>query len=145
MYIDGNLQPSTAQAVTSTAVSEDTIDLQNRRDIGAGHELTMYFTVDTTATADGAATVTFQVIGSAAANLSSATVLGSTGPIALAGLTAGNRYAVKINPQLFGTGFRYLGANYVVATGPLTAGAFTASVVLDVADKKDYASGYSIQ
>lgn len=144
MYIDGLLQVSTAQAVTATAVSTDKIDLLQARDIGEGKELFMHFNVDTTATSGGSAVVTFEVISSAAADLSSPTVIGSSAGIPVASLVAGYRNVVKINPVLGSLGQRYLGARYTVATANLTAGAFTASVVNVITDKKDYPSGFAV-
>ena len=145
MYTDKLLRVSTDQAITVDAVSTDTIDLSVARDIGEGEELYMHFAVTEAFTAAGAATLTFQVIGSTAANLGSPVVLGSTGPIALADLALGKRHAVRINPSIASLGYRYLGANYDVATGPMTAGKITADVVNTIQDgQKFYASGFSV-
>lgn len=145
MITDKLLRVSTDQAVTSTAVSTDTIDLSVARDIGEGKKLIMNFAVTEAATASGSATVTFQVIGSASADLSSPVVLGSTGAIAKADLTLGANIAVDINSLIGSKGYRYIGANYVVATGPLTAGKFTADIVETVQDgRKFYASGFTV-
>lgn len=145
MITDKLLRVSTDQAVTTTAVSTDTIDLSVARDIGEGKKLIMNFAVTEAATADGNATVTFQVIGSTSADLSSPVVLGSTGAIGKASLTLGANIAVDINSLIGSKGYRYIGANYVVATGPLTAGKFTADIVETVQDgKKFYASGFTV-
>lgn len=144
MYIDGLLALSAAQAVTATAVSTNTIDLAQAKDIGEGKELFVHFNVDTTATSGGSAVVTFEVISSAAADLSSPTVLGASAGIPVASLVAGYRNAVRINPVIGSTGQRYLGARYTVATANLTAGAFSANVVIGIADKKDYPVGFSV-
>ena len=145
MYTDKLLRVSTDQAITVDAVSTDTIDLSVARDIGEGEELYMHFAVTEAFTAAGAATLTLQVIGSTAANLGSPVVLGSTGPIALADLALGKRHAVRINPSIASLGYRYLGANYDVATGPMTAGKITADVVNTIQDgQKFYASGFSV-
>jgi hypothetical protein len=145
MIFDRLLTVSNAQAVTASAVSTDVIDLSKAMDIGEGEDLYMHINVDVAATAAGAATVEFQVIGSTAAAMSSPVVLGSTGPIGKADLVIGKQIAVRINPQIASLGLRYLSANYVVVTGPLTAGSFTAGIVHDIQDgKKNYASGYSV-
>jgi hypothetical protein len=129
MFVDALLQLSAAQAVTSTAVSTNTVDLLKSRDLGPGRSLFMVWGVDTAATAAGAATVTFQAITSANANLSSPSVVASTDAIAVADLPAGRKlFAQRIDPAVAlanPNGQRYLGAQYVVGTGPLTAGAFT--------------------
>lgn len=147
MIIDAFLRVSNAQTVTASAVSTDTIDLSVARDIGTGEDMEFVFTVDEAALAAGAATVEFQVIGSTAANLSSPVVLGSSGAIGKASLTLGQQIIVQLNPQdIVPLGYRYLGANYVVATGPLTAGKFTASLTINApqAKQKSYASGFSV-
>lgn len=145
MITDALLRVSDSQAVTATAVSTNTIDLSGNRDVGEGNDLYMNFAVTEAALAAGAATVEFQVIASAAAGLTSPTVVGSSGAIGKASLTLGANVAVRINPQVASLGLRYLGANYVVSTGPLTAGKFTADVVETIQDgKKFYASGFSV-
>ena len=151
MLTDALLQLSSAQAVTATAVSTNTIDLSQTRDIGVGNELCAAFTVDVSAAAAGAATVEFQVITSASANLSTPTVIASSGPIAKTELTAGRRpifvdiaHAMTLAAPL---GQRYLGVQYTVAAGPLTAGSFTASITWDDAgdsSTKFYPSGYTV-
>jgi len=149
MYTDALLSLSSAQAVTASAVSTNTLDLGTARDIAAGEELYVVVTVDETVTADGAATVTFQIISSAAANLGSPTIISQTGPIPKADLTAG-RMPINIHldsPQLLAQpiGQRYLGLQYTVATGPLTAGKFTAQIVdTEVTSGKNYASGFAV-
>ena len=55
MITDKNLRVSTDQAVTTTAVSSDTIDLSVARDIGEGHDLLMNFAL-TEAFAGGTST-----------------------------------------------------------------------------------------
>lgn len=133
MSTDAFLQLSTAQAVTATAVSTNTIDLGVARDVAPGRPLYAVFQIDTTFTAAGAATMNFQVISSAAANLGTPTVLGDSGPVPVAQLTAGRKLiAVGIGPSVLNAapnGQRYLGAQYTVGTGPMTAGAVTATIV----------------
>ena len=145
MITDQLLRVSSSQTVTASAVSTDTIDLSQSRDIGEGEDLFMHFAVTEAVTASGAATVTFQIIGSATADLGTPTVLGASRVIGKADLPIGARVAVRINALIASRGFRYIGANYVVATGPLTAGKFTADIVTDIQDgQKFYASGFSV-
>jgi len=149
MMLDALNQLSAAQAVTSTAVSTNTIDLGVNRDLGPGRGLWLVWGVDTTATAAGAATVTFQAITSASANLSSPTVVASTDAIAKTDLTAGRKlFAQRIDPAVLAAqpnGQRYLGAQYTVASGPLTAGAFTCYVTDALPPGFEYyASGFSV-
>lgn len=149
MITDALLQLSAAQAVTASAVSTNTLDLGSNRDIGVGETLYAIFGVDVAALAAGAATVTFQIISSAAADLSSPTVLASTGAIPKADLTLNRKpivlalNAADLDAQPIGQ--RYLGVQYVVGTGPLTAGSFTCFLSnSEVSVGKHYPSGFSV-
>lgn len=149
MITDAFLLLSSAQVVTASAVSTNTIDLSVARDMGPGHNLNAVFTVDVAALAAGAATVTFQVISSASAALTSPTVLISTDAIGKAELTLGRRpIQITIPPSVLAAqpiGQRYLGVQYVVATGPLTAGSFSATISdSQVSVGKLYPSGFTV-
>lgn len=142
MITDKLLRVSEDQAVTTTAVSTDTIDLKVARDMGEGHNLFMNFAV--TAALTGGTSVKFEVISSANANLSSPTVIGSSDAIVTADLTAGKNVAVAINPQIASNGEQYLGARYTVS-GTYSAGTVTADIVETVQDgQKYYASGFTV-
>lgn len=127
MLGDKNNQVSTAQTVTATAVSTDSIDLLAAKDLGTGREIYMTTTVDQLVDAVGAATVTFQaIVADDAALTTNVTVVGATDAIGKASLGVGSPLrTVKLNPSFGSLGRRYLGARYVVATGPLTSGQFT--------------------
>lgn len=151
MLTDSQLTLSVSQAVTASAVSGNTLDLNQIRDIGAGEELNIYVNVEVAATAAGAATVNFQVITSAAANLGSPTIIGQTDAIGKAALTLGSQIIIPV-PRSFinKLGQRFLGIQYTVATGPLTAGTFSAGIVIDAPDntaqmQKTYPSGFSVK
>lgn len=149
MMLDALLQLSSAQAVTATAVSTNTIDLSQARDIGVGEDIYVVLDVDQTVAAAGAATVTFEVITSANADLSSANVLVATGAVGKAELIAGRApICLCVSPSLYAAlpqGQRYLGVRYTVANGPLTAGAFTTHLSnTEVHGAKYYASGFTV-
>jgi hypothetical protein len=146
MFLDAQLSLASSQAVTSTAVSTNTIDLSPmlsaQRNIGAGQSIYVVIRTMTTATAAGAATVDFQVVTDTAANLGTATIAQSTGAIAKTALTAGSQLIViPVPPTALK---RYLGVNFAVATGPLTAGAFSVDVVLDPQVWQAYKRNYTV-
>ena len=142
MITDSLLRVSEDQALTTTAVSTNTVDLSVARDMGEGTTLYMNFAV-TEALANGTS-VTFEVITSASANLGSPTVIGSSAAIVTASLTLGKNIVVTLNPEIAGKGQRYLGARYTVA-GTMNAGKVTADIVETIGDgQKFYASGFTV-
>lgn len=140
MYIDKFLQVSTNQAVTVTAPSTDVIDFgQANPNVGLSDRSTMAVTVNVAATAAGAATVTF-VIQDSADNTTWADV-SSSGAIPKTALTAGYQLAMPMPTKLR----RYCRLNYVVGTGPLTAGTFSAQVVAGFQQNTAYPDSPRIQ
>ncbi len=128
--------------ITATAVSTNTIDLGTARDIGEGESLFMVFTVIVGFAGTGS--VDMQVVTDNNAALSSPTVIGSTGAVAVASLTAGAQFVVRLPAQIASLGERYLGAQYTTASSP-TTGTILAQIVLDIQDgKKFYASGFTV-
>lgn len=139
-YIDQNLVMSDAQAVTSTAVSTKSIDCTVAlRNLGSGEPVDVLVAIGTTFTAGGAATLTVALQDSAD-NSTFADVL--VGPaIAVASLVAGfEAFRIRLPATLR----RYIALNYTVATGPMTAGALTATLILDRQDNVARAPGYVI-
>lgn len=133
MYIDKLLQVSDAQTVTTTAASTDVIDFgQANPNPGMTDLLKMVITVDEGAEASGAATVVFSVQDSAD-NSSFADVV-STAAIGKANLAAGQQVVLPMPTKLR----RYCRVNYTVATGPLTAGKFSAQVVTGIQQNAPY-------
>jgi len=139
MILDKLLMFSDKQAVTATAASTDVIDLGpidgTRRDIGVGYPLEFWALVNTTATASGAATVNVQLQTSP--DNSTWISIYESGALALAALTAGKRIVSAKVPSGVQ---KYLRVNYTVSTGPLTAGAFTSGINLDVDNNTPYAT-----
>lgn len=131
----------TDQAVTTTAASTDIVDLGAARDMGNGEPLELVVLVTETVTAAGAATVTFTLETDDNAGFSSTFVLASSGAMAKAALTTGTevlRVKVPLDAE------RFLRTNYTVATGPLTAGKFTAFLAHDRQASRAYASGFTV-
>lgn len=130
--------------ILDDAVSADTIDIQNARDIGEGRKLYAVITVTAACTDGGAVSVTFSVISSANANLSSETILASSAAIPKADLVVGKQIVIEIPPVIAGTGQRYLGIDYAFSASA-TTGKYIADFVLDIQDGlKNYDSGFSV-
>lgn len=127
MILDKQMELSNAQAVTVTAASQNQLDLGPNswagNSVGDNSDLPLHLTVDTTFTAGGAATLTIQVRSSPNANMSSPTVHQVSDAIPVASLTAGSR--VPFLPRIPENAGRYVDVNYVVGTGPFTAGAIS--------------------
>lgn len=131
----------TDQAVTTTAASTDIVDLGAARDMGNGEPLELVILVTQNVTAAGAATVTFALETDDTAGFSSPVVLANSGAIGKAALSAGTevlRVKVPLDAE------RYVRTNYTVATGPLTAGTFTAFLAHDRQASRAYASGFTV-
>jgi hypothetical protein len=125
MIIDRLLSVSTAQALTATAVSEDSIDLTTARDIGTGEPMALVFENLTAAltASGGAATLTIEAISADDAALTSNVVVhASSGAIAKAALVAGFRRILPIPPETNVGADRYWGARYTVATNNFDGG-----------------------
>jgi hypothetical protein len=160
MILDSQLEFSDAQAVTATAISTNVYDLftegvggaasgfspNTRLDVGAGEPIWLIVSTAVTATDSGSdATLTVSLVTADNAALSTnAETVYTTSALAFAAFaTAGTRLvAVRLPAYNYR---RYLGVNYTVAAGPLTAGAFDAFLVLDADFQKYYKSGITIQ
>lgn len=133
MILDAQNEFSDGQAVTASAISNNVIDAKGygpTHNVGGLETLFLVIQADATATAAGAATVTFELISDSVATLdSSPTVHSSTGAVGKATMAAGTTLAVM--PLPFGEYERYIGVRYTVGTGPLTAGAFSAFLTRD--------------
>lgn len=124
MYIDKALQVSNEQAVTASAASTDVIDFgQANPNVGMDGTSKMVVTVDEAATASGAATVAISVQDSA--DNSTFADVAVTVPIPKGTLVAGYQHVIPMPTKLR----RYCRVYYTVATGPLTAGKFSAQIV----------------
>ena len=86
MILDRQNTVSQAQAITATAVSTDTIDLSQARDVGVGEELKFALTIDQTF--NNLTTLAPQVITSAAASASACAAAASAWDVASAAVCA---------------------------------------------------------
>jgi hypothetical protein len=141
MLIDRQSTVSLNQAITATAVSTDSIDLRNARDLGAGDPIELV--IICTQSVAGGASINFELITSANSDLSSPTSLVSTGAIAVASITAGTEW-LRIRVPVADLS-RYLGVRYTVVGTP-TAGTFTATFTADQNRQanRQYASGVPV-
>lgn len=154
MIMDKQLEFSDAQAVTSTAISTNVVDLaplgngvgtNTLRDLGAGEPMWLIVRTLAAATDSGSdATLTVTLESDSTENLAtSATVHYSTGALAFATFSPAGTELVRV--RLPGGSYeRYLGVRYTVASGPLTAGTFDAFLVKDADKPATYANGYSL-
>lgn len=134
---------SDAQAFT-TGDNTSTYSFDTKSaDIGTGEDLYLVVQVDEAVTSNGSATVEVKYVESAGADLSSPTVLATSGAIAKATLVAGYQ-VMKI--KIPANTKRYVGVIYTVATADLTAGKFSAFLAKDLqsAKTRTFAAGYTI-
>jgi hypothetical protein len=129
MLVDKFLMFGELQAVTATAASTDYLDFSAFRNVGIGpNNVELFCFVGTAVTAAGAATVTFSLECDDNSAFSSATTLYTTAAIGKATLVAG--YNALAGVKIPEGCERYVQLRYTVATGPLTAGTFTAGLCL---------------
>ncbi len=144
MIMDSLLEFSDAQAVTSTAISENVADLgpvtdNTLRDIGTGEDVYLVITTAVTCTDAGSdSTVDFSLESDSVVGLSSSTVHFSTGALARARYSEAGTVVLAMRLPA-GDYERYLGVRYTVAGGNLSAGAFNAFLTKDAHIYKAYA------
>lgn len=140
MILNKNLILAENQAITATAISENVIlwnetgkaNLESGqiiRNLGAGTPIPMLMQVTETFLTLTSLTITIETSDSA--DLSSSTVLGSSGAIPLASLVAGFRPSFTRHvPDA--TMLDYLGLRFTVGGSDATAGKITAAVATEV-------------
>jgi hypothetical protein len=139
MILDKNLILSELQAVTATAISANVIDLgingivayeaaAAAMNLGAGNEIPFLLMVNEDFAALTSLTVTIET--SAAAALTSPTVLYTSGAIPLATLKAGYKLPIRWMPDA--PLLRYLGIRYTVTGTDASAGKVSAAVSTEV-------------
>jgi hypothetical protein len=139
MILDKNLILSELQAVTATAISANVIDLgingivpyeaaAAAMNLGAGNEIPFLLMVNEDFAALTSLTVTIET--SAAAALTSPTVLYTSGAIPLATLKAGYKLPIRWMPDA--PLLRYLGIRYTVTGTNASAGKVSAAVSTEV-------------
>ena len=159
MYVDTQTEFSDAQAVTSTAISSNVMDLftvdsaggtaaaNTRIDIGAGTgDLYLVVQTQTAVTDTGSdATLTLTLESADDAGLTTnAIVHYSTGTLAFATYASAGTIvaAVRLPAGLYR---RYLGLRYTVASGPFLTGKFDAFLTPTLQLARIYKSGFTVQ
>ena len=159
MYVDTQTELSDAQAVTSTAISTNVIDLQaalgggtniafgnTLLDIGQGEDVYLVVQTAVAITDTGSdATLTVTLESATDAGLTTGAVVHlATATLAFATYSAaGSQILVAKLP--IADYKRYLGVRYTVASGPFTAGAIDAFLTKDVQRAKIYKSAITVQ
>ena len=154
MICDANLQLSgtisgstvTGQSLAQAAgtyVSTNVVDLGTNRDIGEGEDVWGRFEILVAGV--GMTSVEMQLVSADDAAISTnVTVLGTTGAVPLASLTAGARFIVDPRPLIGSKGQRYVAARYVIV-GTGTAGTVFADLGVEIQDgQKFYPSGFAV-
>jgi|SoimicMinimDraft_15_1059743.scaffolds.fasta_scaffold05538_2 hypothetical protein len=131
MILDGLLLFDNNSAITASGVSANVLDLLNARDMAPGYDLPILVQPTANFAASGAGTLQIQVQGSA--DNSAWTTYAESAVLTLAQLTAGrNPFQIDLPSPNPGDPLpRYLRLNYLVGTGPMTAGTITAGIILD--------------
>lgn len=157
MITDALLQLESSRVdvrAANTYISQNTIDLSGNRDIGAGVPVKALWNIEVAYA--GGTSIQFQQILSAAANLSSASVVDNGITVPLANLLI-NTLVVRYVPELLAgptaigagvagmgsPGLRYYGTQEV-SLGVMSAGQHSCRLVLDVINVKTYPAGYVI-
>lgn len=132
MILDIQSLFSDAQAVTVTAASTNILDTGVNAEKGRGTPIPLLVQVVTTFTAGGAATMTVALQCDGDVAFGSAQTLWTSAAIAVATLVAGYRFLIDKVPEHVAekADSRYLRFNYTIATGPMTAGAISAGIVM---------------
>jgi len=126
MYTDAFGRLAEDQAITTTANSDYSYDLEQNRDFGAGEPLEVLCSV--TEAFAGGTSVTPSLVVSAAAGLGTPTTLVSLPAIVTASLTLGKQFSIPIPRVIKSLGLQYLGLVFTVS-GTYTAGKITADII----------------
>lgn len=145
MVLDALTQLCSDQAVTADAVSENTYDggdTTPKKRWGVGEPIGVGVFIKAAGTNSGSAKV--QAILSAAANLSTPTIVGQV-DLAAADLAAGKAFFIPISPGHATAALRYLGANFdITGTVDFTVDAHIMAQSMFSQLAESYAKNYTI-
>lgn len=141
MILDAQNTFSDSQALTVTAVSTNVIDFAQDRDIGIGKPMVVMVVVKVSAAGGGTLTIDIQADDNV--GFASPGIVATTGAIAAAALTAGQKKVIPIPPDKLTE--RFMRLNYTLAT---MTGITVSSYLLPadfVQNENVFAAAYSIQ
>lgn len=142
MYLDAENLFSDAQALTATAASTNSIDLQAIRNMGVGQDIYVIISVDVAFTDSGSdSTMAVTIETDDNSSFSSATTAQTIGTFAALS-AVGSRLIAKLQPDLINE--RYVRLKYTAANGNLTTGSVTAALFLDAQAYTSYADNITI-
>jgi hypothetical protein len=141
MVLDKEQMFSEGQAVTNSQASTNYIDLGSVRDIGVGEPLDVLFISPVAAQSTGSSTLVIALETDTQSSFATKVTLAQSAAIAKAAITAG---AELWRPRVPAGVQRYLRAFYTVGTADLTAGTFTAGILLDRRAHADPPSGLNV-
>lgn len=150
MTVDARLLVSDAQAVTTTAVSTDSIPLGLAGlDIGSGEPVEFQFNIDVTALVAGTETYAVQVVGATASNLTSGQVILAERAFTTAqaaALTAGTTFSLFVPANSLNAGsITHIGARYETANSAgVTVTAFLTPASAAQQRNANIRSGFSV-
>lgn len=145
MILDGTLLFETATAITATRVSTNIVDLGVARDLGNDAHMKVLTVVTTAFLSTGSSTLQCAFQGSTDNSTWSTYAEGPA--VAKASLIAGATGVLPINLPQPATGLalpRYIRLNWTVGVADFTAGAITATLVLDKQSNYAYPPGIAI-
>lgn len=155
---DGSVVPSTGAALTTSRASTNVLDMLAGRDVGAGiaQDLELHVDVMQAFTAAGGATLQIQVQEAPETSLGSGVpgtyyTIAETDALPVASLIVGARVAryswpvIQLNyPAGDASPPRFLRLNYIVSTGPFTAGTLLAYLSADREEYLNYRANYVV-
>ena len=144
MILDKELQFSSAQAVTATAVSTNVVDLNTAGiDIGTGENLFIHTKIDVAMTDAGSdSTITVELVTDDNSSMSTPVLVQTLGVFAaVSGITT-KPIVQRIQPSALFE--RYIAIRYTATGGSLTTGSFSSSIVKDAELYKAYPKGFTV-
>lgn len=144
MYVDSQLLFSTAQAVTATAASTNSVDLGAVRDIGTGEPLYVVSIV-TTAMTDAGSDSTL-IVSLEGDSTTTFTPDGTDTLFTFPAVSAvGTTRIARLDPAMAALQYRYIQLKYTPgAGGNLTTGSFTSFITNNVDRYVSYADAITI-